>query len=198
MDYNNTGGVCKATWKGNLYGNLWFFVDFYHSGCHDLVPSWRFPQNPWSYEACGNSSHGTLECSIRPAYPVLYRAGGYWMFEEMFNGGRALTSRWEDEPTPPDFGIWRRWKMKTMGNVSISISSIDKESLCNKVSVSDFDITVLISLIFILIVTSGSIVIAVLLKRGKLQMNQRLKNMRMRIVLMIMVSEGTSKNCFNS
>ena len=107
------------------------------------------------------------------------------MIEEMFNGGRALTSGWEDKPQPPDIGIWRRWKMETRGNISVSISSIDNKNICKKVGGSDFVIPALISLIFILILSLAFIVIAVLLKTGKLQMNQTMNNMKMRIRLMI-------------
>merc|ERR1740131_425500 len=34
-------------------GARWCYVDSDHfSSCQDLVPSQRFPHNPWSYEAC--------------------------------------------------------------------------------------------------------------------------------------------------
>ena len=75
--------------------------------------------------------------------------------------------------------------METRGNVSISISSVDKGNICEEVNGSDFAIPALISLIFILTVCLASVVIAVLLRTGKLKMNQRLKTMKMRIVLMI-------------
>merc|ERR1711953_252109 len=33
-------------------GAQWCYVDQAYSSCQDLVPSRRFPNNPWSYEAC--------------------------------------------------------------------------------------------------------------------------------------------------
>ena len=54
-----------------------------------------------------------------------------------------------------------------------------------KVGGSDFVIPALISLIFILILSLAFIVIAVLLNTGKLQMNQTMNKMKMRIRLMI-------------
>merc|ERR1712186_195912 len=33
-------------------GAQWCYVDQAYSSCQDLVPSKRFPNNPWSYEAC--------------------------------------------------------------------------------------------------------------------------------------------------
>merc|ERR1711911_118995 len=47
--------------KGEVQGNCrtvdstgaqWCYVDTSYSSCADLVPSLRFPNNPWSYEAC--------------------------------------------------------------------------------------------------------------------------------------------------
>ena len=40
--------------------------------CQDLVPSKRFPNNPWSYEACATPSIGSVLCpsAVVPAAPV--------------------------------------------------------------------------------------------------------------------------------
>merc|ERR1719333_1289664 len=47
--------------KGEVQGNCltvdstgaqWCYVDSEYSSCQDTVPSLRFPNNPWSYEAC--------------------------------------------------------------------------------------------------------------------------------------------------
>jgi hypothetical protein len=111
-------------------------VDSAHTGCHDLVPSLQFPNNHFSYEACGNPSNMTEDCNTRPAYHVLYRTGGYWMFEEMFHGGRALASILKDKRHPQEIDIWGRWRMYTEGNVSIVISSIgrNKAKICEDIT----------------------------------------------------------------
>ena len=59
-------------------GAQWCYVDAAHSSsCQDLVPSQRFPNNPWSYEACATPSIGSPLCPtvaapaiIAPAAPV--------------------------------------------------------------------------------------------------------------------------------
>ena len=73
--------------KGQVQGNCltvdgtgaqWCYVDAAHSSsCQDLVPSQRFPNNPWSYEACATPSIGSPLCPtvaapaiIAPAAPV--------------------------------------------------------------------------------------------------------------------------------
>merc|ERR1711963_26899 len=73
--------------KGEVQGNCltvdrtgaqWCYVDAAHSSsCQDLVPSQRFPNNPWSYEACATPSIGSPLCPtvgvpavIAPAAPV--------------------------------------------------------------------------------------------------------------------------------
>merc|ERR1711902_141760 len=58
--------------KGEVQGNCltvdgtgaqWCYVDAAHSSsCQDLVPSQRFPNNPWSYEACATPSIGSPLC----------------------------------------------------------------------------------------------------------------------------------------
>merc|ERR1711902_451837 len=42
-------GNCKTV---DGTGAQWCYVDSSASTCQDLVPSERFPHNPWSYEAC--------------------------------------------------------------------------------------------------------------------------------------------------
>merc|ERR1711982_257957 len=78
--------------KGEVQGNCltvdgtgaqWCYVDAAHSSsCQDLVLSQRFPNNPWSYEACATPSIGSPLCPtvgvpaviapavIAPAAPV--------------------------------------------------------------------------------------------------------------------------------
>jgi len=50
-------------------GAQWCYVDSSHSSCQDLVPSQRFPHNPWSYEACATPALGSHICPNYPAYP---------------------------------------------------------------------------------------------------------------------------------
>merc|ERR1711884_729223 len=42
-------GNCKTV---DGTGAQWCYVDSTASTCQDLVPSQRFPHNPWSYQAC--------------------------------------------------------------------------------------------------------------------------------------------------
>merc|ERR1711976_273169 len=68
--------------KGEVQGNCrtvdgtgaqWCYVDSaYSSSCQDLVPSKRFPNNPWSYEACATPSIGSVLCptAVVPVAPV--------------------------------------------------------------------------------------------------------------------------------
>merc|ERR1711976_70453 len=51
-------------------GAQWCYVDPAYSSCQDLVPSQRFPNNPWSYEACATPPHTSPVCLGVPA-PVL-------------------------------------------------------------------------------------------------------------------------------
>ena len=51
-------------------GAQWCYVDSTASTCQDLVPSQRFPHNPWSYEACATPAIGSLLCPVIPAIPV--------------------------------------------------------------------------------------------------------------------------------
>merc|ERR1712073_271781 len=65
--------------KGEVQGNCltvdstgaqWCYVDTSYSSCADLVPSLRFPNNPWSYEACATPAPGSLLCHAL-ANPIL-------------------------------------------------------------------------------------------------------------------------------
>merc|ERR1712115_108540 len=46
-------------------GAQWCYVDSTASTCQDLVPSQRFPHNPWSYEACATPA---IDSHLCPAY----------------------------------------------------------------------------------------------------------------------------------
>merc|ERR1719336_3125487 len=57
-------------------GAQWCYVDSSFSSCQDLVPSKRFPNNPWSYEACATPAQGSPLCpgivapAVVPVVPV--------------------------------------------------------------------------------------------------------------------------------
>merc|ERR1711992_82579 len=59
-------GNCK-TLDGT--GAQWCYVDSSASTCQDLVPSERFPHNPWSYEACATPAVGSALCPAVVAVP---------------------------------------------------------------------------------------------------------------------------------
>merc|ERR1712066_893248 len=52
-------GNCKTV---DGTGAQWCYVDSTLSTCQDLVPSERFPHNPWSYEACATPALGSSLC----------------------------------------------------------------------------------------------------------------------------------------
>merc|ERR1712083_925084 len=52
-------GNCKTV---DDTGAQWCYVDSTLSTCQDLVPSERFPHNPWSYEACATPAIGSALC----------------------------------------------------------------------------------------------------------------------------------------
>merc|ERR1712183_400200 len=54
-------------------GAQWSYVDPAYSSCQDLVPSKRFPSNPWSYEACATPAQGSPLCPaiVAPVIPVV-------------------------------------------------------------------------------------------------------------------------------
>merc|ERR1712062_256922 len=58
-------GNCKTV---DGTGAQWCYVDSTASTCQDLVPSQRFPHNPWSYEACATPAIGTLLCPVIPEH----------------------------------------------------------------------------------------------------------------------------------
>merc|ERR1712064_177544 len=52
-------GNCKTV---DGTGAQWCYVDHLPSTCQDMVPSERFPHNPWSYEACATPAEGSALC----------------------------------------------------------------------------------------------------------------------------------------
>merc|ERR1711910_137254 len=49
--YGNAHGACRRT---DNTGRSWCYTTGWgNSGCRDLQTSKRFPNNPWSYRACG-------------------------------------------------------------------------------------------------------------------------------------------------
>merc|ERR1712241_1379458 len=54
-------------------GAQWCYVDQTYSSCQDLVPSKKFPNNPWSYEACATPAQGSPLCPgiVAPVVPVV-------------------------------------------------------------------------------------------------------------------------------
>merc|ERR1711874_461083 len=54
-------------------GAQWCYVEAAYSSCQDLVPSKRFPNNPWSYEACATPAQGSPLCPAiaAPVIPVV-------------------------------------------------------------------------------------------------------------------------------
>merc|ERR1712102_128576 len=52
-------GNCKTV---DGTGAQWCYVDHLPSTCQDMVPSDRFPHNPWSYEACATPAVGSALC----------------------------------------------------------------------------------------------------------------------------------------
>merc|ERR1712117_538934 len=63
-------GNCKTV---DGTGAQWCYVDSAASTCQDLVPSERFPHNPWSYEACATPAVGSALCPAVVA-PVVVSA----------------------------------------------------------------------------------------------------------------------------
>merc|ERR1712179_735440 len=59
-------GNCKTV---DGTGAQWCYVDSTASTCQDLVPSERFPHNPWSYEACAAPAVGSALCPAVVAVP---------------------------------------------------------------------------------------------------------------------------------
>merc|ERR1711872_817799 len=59
-------GNCKTV---DGTGAQWCYVDSSASTCQDLVPSERFPHNPWLYEACATPPVGSALCPAVVAVP---------------------------------------------------------------------------------------------------------------------------------
>merc|ERR1712076_58202 len=59
-------GNCKTV---DGTGAQWCYVDSTASTCQDLVPSERFPHNPWSYEACATPAVGSALCPAVVSVP---------------------------------------------------------------------------------------------------------------------------------
>merc|ERR1712117_705681 len=59
-------GNCKTV---DGTGAQWCYVDHLPSSCQDMVPSERFPHNPWSYEACATPPEGSALCPAVVAVP---------------------------------------------------------------------------------------------------------------------------------
>merc|ERR1711953_1587231 len=59
-------GNCKTV---DGTGAQWCYVDHLPSTCQDMVPSERFPHNPWSYEACATPAVGSALCPAVVAVP---------------------------------------------------------------------------------------------------------------------------------
>ena len=58
---NTVQGNCKTV---DGTGAQWCYVDSSSSSCQDLVPSQRFPHNPWSYQACATPDIGSIFCPV--------------------------------------------------------------------------------------------------------------------------------------
>ena len=70
LTFRDASGVVQGNCKTvDSTGAQWCYVDSAHSSCQDLVPSKRFPHNPWSYEACATPALGSHLCPNYPAYP---------------------------------------------------------------------------------------------------------------------------------
>merc|ERR1711990_818924 len=59
-------GNCKTV---DGTGAQWCYVDHLPGTCQDMVPSERFPHNPWSYEACATPPEGSALCPAVVAVP---------------------------------------------------------------------------------------------------------------------------------
>merc|ERR1711899_430025 len=70
LTFSDSAGVVQGNCRTvDGSGARWCYVDAaLGSSCQDLTPSARFPNNPWSYEACATPAIGTLECpAVVPA-----------------------------------------------------------------------------------------------------------------------------------
>merc|ERR1719492_544587 len=74
LTFRDAGGVVQGNCLTvDSTGAQWCYVDPAYSSCQDLVPSQRFPNNPWSYEACATPAVGSPLCAgiAAPVVPVL-------------------------------------------------------------------------------------------------------------------------------
>merc|ERR1712186_262141 len=66
LTFRDTEGVVQGNCNTvDSTGAQWCYVESY-STCQDLVPSQRFPHNPWSYEACATPALGSHICPVVP------------------------------------------------------------------------------------------------------------------------------------
>ena len=67
LTFRDTSGTVQGNCKTvDGTGAQWCYVDSSSSSCQDLVPSERFPHNPWSYEACATPDLGSHLCAVHP------------------------------------------------------------------------------------------------------------------------------------
>merc|ERR1711953_918538 len=74
LTFRDAGGVVHGNCLTvDSTGAQWCYVDPAYSSCQDLVPSKRFPNNPWSYEACATPAQGSPLCPAiaAPVIPVV-------------------------------------------------------------------------------------------------------------------------------
>merc|ERR1719369_2440982 len=71
LTFRDSAGVIQGNCATiDSTGAQWCYVDSDSlSSCQDLVPSQRFPHNPWSYEACATPAVGSPLCPNYQAYP---------------------------------------------------------------------------------------------------------------------------------
>ena len=63
LTFRDSAGVVQGNCKTvDGTGAQWCYVDSSLSSCQDLVPSQRFPHNPWSYQACATPAIGSILC----------------------------------------------------------------------------------------------------------------------------------------
>merc|ERR1719205_408536 len=63
ITFRDTAGIEQGNCKTvDGTGAQWCYVDSTLSSCQDLVPSERFPHNPWSYQACATPAIGSHLC----------------------------------------------------------------------------------------------------------------------------------------
>merc|ERR1719474_1757591 len=63
LTYQLNGAVQGNCMSADPNGAVWCYVDSPSSTCRDLQPSKRFPNNPWSYEACSTPPRDSPLCT---------------------------------------------------------------------------------------------------------------------------------------